>query len=58
MRELLWKKLKEPSTWRGIGGFIVALGLASVGSVDAVIAAGMAIVSAVEIIRRENGGEK
>lgn len=44
---------KEPSTWRGIGGLLVAFGLSSAGAVDAVVAAGFAVMSAVEILRRE-----
>ena len=44
----------EPSTWRGVGGLLVTLGLASSGSVEAVVAIGAGVLSLVEIIRREN----
>ena len=47
------ERAKEPSTWRGIGALVVSLGLASAGSVDAVIAAGGALVALVEILRGE-----
>lgn len=43
----------EPSTWRGVGGVIVALGIGSAGTVDAVVTIGIAVISAVEIVRRE-----
>lgn len=43
----------EPSTWRGVGGLLVALGIGSAGTVNAVIAVGMAVVSVVEVIRSE-----
>lgn len=46
-------RLREPSTWRGVSGLVVALGLASAGEVDAVIAVGAALASLVEIVRRE-----
>lgn len=50
-----WIKARavEPSTWRGVGALFVTLGVASAGSVDAVIAVGLAVVSLVEIVRRE-----
>lgn len=44
----------EPSTWRGVGGLLVTLGLASAGSVDAVVAIGVGVLSLVEVVRREN----
>lgn len=45
--------MKEPSTWRGIGGLVVALGLASGVQVDAVIAVGALVMGATEVIRAE-----
>lgn len=51
----LRKMAVEPSTWRGVGGLLVALGLASSGSVDAVVAIGAGVLSLVEIVRRESG---
>lgn len=53
MKEVVLQRLKEPSTWRGFGGLLVALGLASAGSVDAILAIGAAIMSAVEVFRSE-----
>lgn len=49
------ERAKEPSTWRGIGGLLAAAGVLSLGSVDALIAVGMAVWSAVEVIRKERG---
>ena len=43
----------EPSTWRGLGWLLVALGLVPVGSVELIVSAGVALVGAVEVIRRE-----
>lgn len=50
-----WMKnrLLEVSTWRGLGAFAVTLGLASAGTVDVVISAGMALLSLVEVVRAE-----
>jgi hypothetical protein len=50
-----WLKARilEISTWRGIGGMVTALGLATAGQVDAVIAIGVAIISAVEVLRKD-----
>ena len=53
----MWDWIKrrggEASTWRGVGGLVVAVGLASQGQVDAVIAVGVALLSAVEVVRRD-----
>lgn len=43
----------EPSTWRGFGWLLVALGLVPVGSVDLVVSAGVALVGLVEMVRKE-----
>lgn len=51
----LLRRAAEPSTWRGVGGLLVAAGLVSAGSVEALIALGMALASVVEVIRRERG---
>lgn len=50
-----WIKARvvEPSTWRGVGWLLVALGLVPVGSVELIVSAGVALVGAVEVIRRE-----
>ena len=49
----LKKRAVEVSTWRGMGGLLVALGLVSAGQVDLIISAGMALVSVVEVVRKE-----
>lgn len=46
-------RLREPSTWRGLGGLLAAVGLVSAGSVDALLAVGMSLVSLVEVVRGE-----
>lgn len=50
-----WLKARvvEPSTWRGVGWLLVALGLVPVGSVELIVSAGVALVGAVEVIRSE-----
>ena len=50
-----WLKARvvEPSTWRGVGWMLVALGLVPVGSVELIVSAGVALVGVVEVIRRE-----
>ena len=50
-------RLFEVSTWRGLGALVVTLGLASAGTVDAVIALGMALLSAVEVVRSERAAQ-
>lgn len=46
-------RAKEPSTWKGIGWVLVALGLVPAGSVDLVVSAGVALVGLVEVMRAE-----
>lgn len=46
-------RLVEPSTWRGIGGLLITFGLASTGQVELVVGAGAALLSLVEVFRRE-----
>ena len=53
MGKFLLNRVREPSTWRGIGGLLVAMGLASAGQVDAVIVVGAGLLSAVEVMRSE-----
>lgn len=53
MLNWLLERFKEPSTWRGLGGMLVAAGLASAGTVDLIAVAGVAIVSIVETMRAE-----
>lgn len=48
-------RIVEASTWRGLGALVVTLGLASAGTVDAVVSVGMALLSLVEMIRAERG---
>lgn len=51
-----WLKTRavEPSTWKGLGWLLVALGVLPVGSIDLVVAAGVAVVGLVEVVRKEN----
>lgn len=53
MKELLMRKAKEPSTWKGIGWILAAVGLVPLGSVDLIVSAGVALVGLVEVIRKE-----
>jgi hypothetical protein len=53
MNEFLMRKAAEPSTWKGIGWLLVAVGVLPVGAVEGLVAAGVALVGAVEIIRKE-----
>lgn len=46
-------RLKEPSTWKGIGWLLVAAGVLPVGAVEGVAGLGIALVGAVEVIRKE-----
>ena len=50
-----WLKARavEPSTWRGLGWLLVALGLVPAGSVELIVSAGVALVGVVEVVRRE-----
>ena len=48
--EWLKARVVEPSTWKGVGLVLVALGLLPVGSVDLVVSAGVALVGLVEVI--------
>lgn len=52
--ERIKEMLVEPSTWRGVGGLLVALGAGNAGTINAVVAAGIALTSMVEVIRRES----
>jgi hypothetical protein len=51
--ERVLDKLREPSTWKGFGWLLVALGVLPVGAVEGLAAAGAALVGVVEIIRKE-----
>ena len=55
LTEFLRRKAGEPSTWKGLGWVMVAVGLVPVGAVDLVVSAGVALVGLVEIVRRERG---
>lgn len=52
-RDWIKARAMEPSTWRGVGGLLVGLGLASAGTVDAVISLGVALLALVEVVRAE-----
>lgn len=49
----LKKRLQEPSTWKGVGWMLVAVGVLPIGSVDGVVAVGTALIGLVEIARKE-----
>jgi len=49
----LKKRAVEPSTWRGVGWALVAVGVLPVGAVEGLAAVGVALVGLVEIIRSE-----
>lgn len=51
--ERVLERLREPSTWKGVGWMLVALGVLPVGAVEGLVAAGVALVGAVEVIRKE-----
>lgn len=53
MIDVLMRKVGEPSTWKGLGWVLVAVGLVPVGAVDLLVSAGVALVGLVEMIRRE-----
>jgi hypothetical protein len=50
---MLKRKAGEPSTWKGLGWLLVALGVMPVGAIEGLSAAGVALVGVVEMIRRE-----
>jgi hypothetical protein len=43
----------EPSTWKGAGWLLVAIGVLPVGAVEGFAAVGVALVGLVEVIRKE-----
>lgn len=53
MIEILMKKAGEPSTWKGLGWVLVALGLVPLGSVDLLVSVGVGLVGLVEVVRKE-----
>lgn len=55
----LIKRLKEPSTWRGVTGILALLGIAVTPELsDAIIAVAVGVVSIIEILRKEKVGAK
>ena len=50
-----WIKARavEPSTWKGLGWMLVAVGVLPVGAVEGFAALGAAVVGLVEVIRKE-----
>ena len=51
--EYILNRVKEPSTWKGFGWLLVALGLLPVGAVETVVAVGVGLVGLVEVVRKE-----
>lgn len=47
------RRALEPSTWRGLGWLLVAVGVLPVGAVEGVAALGVAVVGLVEVVRSE-----
>ena len=47
-------RAKEPSTWRGLGWILVAVGLMPAGSVEAVVAAGVALAGLADVLKKES----
>ena len=47
------RRAVEPSTWKGAGWLLVAIGVLPVGAVEGFAAAGAALVGLVEVIRKE-----
>lgn len=47
------RRAVEPSTWKGAGWLLVALGVLPVGGESAVVALGAAVVGFVEMVRKE-----
>ncbi|MCK6410983.1 MAG: hypothetical protein L6Q55_00985 [Azonexus sp.] len=56
MKFLKWMGARagEASTWRGLGLFLAAMGILPADAVEPLIAAGVAIAGAVDIVRRED----
>ncbi len=53
MKAWLIERVKEQSTWRGIGLLLVAAGVLPMGAVDFLVAAGVGVVGVVEVVKRE-----
>lgn len=53
MKEYLLKKAGEPSTWKGLGWLLVAVGLLPAGAIPALVSVGAGVVGLVEVIRNE-----
>lgn len=51
--EMMLRKAREPSTWKGVGWMLAAAGLVPFASVDLVVSAGVALVGLVEIVKRD-----
>lgn len=51
--EWMKRRALEPSTWRGLGWLLVAVGVLPVGAVEGVAALGVAVVGLVEVVRSE-----
>ncbi|MCL2344457.1 MAG: hypothetical protein FWC58_01225 [Desulfobulbus sp.] len=51
--EAVLNKLREPSTWKGLGWLLVAIGAIPVGAIDGFMTAGVALVGVAEVIRSE-----
>lgn len=45
-------RAKEPSTWRGLGLLLVAVGLIPAGSVELIVAAGVAVAGLADVLKK------
>lgn len=53
MIEWLKKRASEPSTWRGVGFVLVAVGVVPAAALDVFVSVGLGIVALVEVVRNE-----
>jgi len=49
----LLERIKLPSTWKGLGWLLVAVGLVPPGAVEHLVAAGAAVIGFVEVVRKD-----
>lgn len=45
-------RAKEPSTWRGLGLLLAAVGLIPAASIDVVVAAGVALAGLADVLKK------
>ena len=57
MKDFLMARLREQSTWKGLGWVLVGLGLLPVSAVPVVVSVGVGVVGLVEVVRKEKGAD-